>query len=96
MLDVGDKCQTIKISKVNTITGILIMRGEPATIESGIAWPTKIFVPSLYLEQYKEATTWVNAASKIFPIGGTEWVELYGTTNEYANLTEEEYQDNYA
>ena len=96
MYDIGPNCVNINLPRINTSTGVLIMRGAPATVQGTPTWPAKIYVPSANLGNYRTATTWVNAASKIFAIGGEEWVADFGSTNEYANLTEEEYQDNYA
>lgn len=96
MYDIGPNCVNINLTRINTSTGVLIMRGAPATVQGTPTWPSKIFVPSNYLEQYKEATTWVNASSKIYEIGGAEWVAEYGSSNAYANLTEQEYAENYA
>ena len=56
----------------------------------------KLFVPAEVIDAYNSATYWSGVASKTYTIGGEEWVEQFGSANEYANLTEEEYQDNYA
>lgn len=96
MYDIGPNCVNINLTRINTSTGVLIMRGAPATVQGTPTWPSKIFVPSNYLDQYKEATTWVNASSKIYEIGGAEWGAEYGSSNAYANLTEQEYAENYA
>ena len=96
MFDIGDKLAYINLRCINTSTGVLVLRGAPPSIQSTTHIPAKIYVHSEYLAQYKEATGWANYAAKIFAIGGEEWVTQFGNTNEYANLTEEEYQDNYA
>lgn len=95
MYDIGPNCVNINLTRINTSTGVLIMRGAPATVQGTPTWPSKIFVPSNYLDQYKEATTWVNASSKIYEIGGAEWIAEFGSADEYANLTEQEYADTY-
>ena len=96
MFDIGDKLVYINLRCINTSTGVLVLRGAPPSIQSTTHIPAKIYVHSEYMEQYKEATGWTNYATKIFAIGGEEWVTQFGSSNEYANLTEEEYQDNYA
>ena len=96
MYDIGSKLVNINLVSINKSTGVLVLRGAPPSIQSTSSIPHRIYVHSEYLEQYKEATGWANYAAKIFAIGGEEWVTQFGTTNEYANLTEEEYQDNYA
>ena len=48
------------------------------------------------VDAYKADATWSAASAYIFAIGGEEWVEQFGSSSPYANLTEQEYQDNYA
>lgn len=96
MFDIGNKLVYINLRCINTSTGVLVLRGAPPSIQSTNSIPAKIYVYGEYLEEYKAATGWTTYAAKIFAIGGEEWVADFGSTNEYANLTEEEYQDNYA
>lgn len=78
-------------------TTILIMRNETpptfGTITSITA--AKIYVPEESVDTYKEASVWSTKASIIYPIGGEEWVADYGSSDQYANLTQEEQEINY-
>ena len=58
--------------------------------------PKALFVPYESLENYKTATNWSKNASVIYAIGGEEWVAQFGSSDEYANLTQQEYLNNYA
>lgn len=95
MYDIGSKLVNINLRCINTSTGVLVLRGAPPSIQSTNTIPARIYVHSEYLEQYKKATGWVNYATKIFAIGGAEWVAEFGSADEYANLTEQEYADTY-
>lgn len=59
--------------------------------------PKAIYVPANLLDIYKSNSEWSAYWSNIiYAIGGEEWVAQFGSTDEYADLTEQEYQDNYA
>lgn len=59
--------------------------------------PKKVYVPANLLETYKADSNWSTYyLNKLFSIGGSEWVTQFGSANEYADLTQQEYQDNYA
>ena len=78
-------------------TIIVIRSTTPATGNAvQIGRIRKLFVPESSLQEWKESASFSAAAAYIFPIGGEEWVNLYGSTDEYANLTQQEYEDNYA
>lgn len=56
---------------------------------------SKIFVPAISLEEYKASSKWSSVISKIYAIGSEEWVAKFGSADEYADLTEQEYADTY-
>lgn len=71
----------------------MITNGDNGTFNFN---PKRIYVPSSVLEEYKANSIWSTWSSKIFAIGGAEWITQFGSSDEYADLTEQEYQDNYA
>lgn len=59
--------------------------------------PKRIYVPSNQLEAYRTDSNWSTYyANKLYAIGGTEWTTQFGSSDEYADLTQQEYLDNYA
>ncbi len=104
MIDIGPRCTSIGKNSFypdgavrNTV---LVMRAiTPPTYGDSSGYyssPKIVFVPSGSLDAYKSAMNWSRYASKTYAIGGEEWIEQFGSSDEYANLTEQEYQDNYA
>lgn len=47
--------------------------------------PKAIYVPLSSVDAYKSATGWSTNASKIFAIGGSEWISEFGSADEYAD-----------
>ena len=81
---------------INNSTVIVIRSTTPATGNATqIGRIRKLFVPASALQEWRESSSFSPAASYIFAIGGEEWVSLYGSSSEDANLTQEEYDDNY-
>ena len=76
-------------------TRVVIRTAVPITLPSGnfLAACQHIYVPADNLQDYK--TAWSSLASYLFAIGGSEWVEDFGSTSEFANLTTEEYESTY-
>lgn len=59
--------------------------------------PKAIFVPANLLDTYKSNSAWsAYWYNVIHAIGGEEWVAQFGSSDEYADLTQQEYLDNYA
>ena len=82
---------------ITTSTAIIIRSTSVPTVGTNLRnTMRKVYVPTDLVDAYKADATWSAASAYIFAIGGEEWVEQFGGSNEYANLTEQEYQDNYA
>ena len=77
---------------INT-TGII--RNAPVTVERDTVKVRVLYVPSEYVEEYKIASKWSVVAAKTYAIGGAEWTAEFGSADEYADLTEQEYADTY-
>ena len=59
--------------------------------------PKAIYVPANLLDTYKNNSAWSSYWSNVIhAIGGEEWVTQFGSSDEYADLTQQEYLDNYA
>lgn len=48
-----------------------------------------IFVPANLVDTYKKTTGWTYFASKIFAIGGAEWVSEFGSSDPYADYPDQ-------
>lgn len=53
----------------------------------------RVYVPSSALSSYQSSTVWATAS--LYAIGGAEWIAEFGSSDEYANLTNEEKLINY-
>lgn len=100
MVDLGPNLSTLKHSggRGFTTSCIFVVRATtPATFNSLTTIAvSKLFVPAGSVDTYKAASVWSKVASKTYAIGGSEWVAQFGSSDEYANLSEEEYAKNYA
>lgn len=76
---------------------VFVVRAKtPATFNSLTTIAiNKLFVPADSVDTYKSASVWSKVASKTYAIGGIEWIAEFGSADEYANLTEQEYADTY-
>lgn len=88
LLDYGSKMTSIGLYTSNNYGGIIVCRAITPPMVSGTQGHTyisKVFVPSDSVSNYKIATTWSDLSSKIFSIGGEEWVAEFGSDFEYAD-----------
>lgn len=83
-------------SGINGNTKIVLRNTTPADGSSYIVNSIrKLYVPASALDDYKAAYQYASITSYIFAIGGEEWVADFGSTDEYADLTQEEKEINY-
>lgn len=87
-LDLGKNVTSIcPISKFRNVVIRTVVppavSGQYSTMDNDLA--VGYFVPSGSIDDYKSATGWSNAASQIYPIGGTEWEAEFGSTFAYAD-----------
>lgn len=81
---------------INGSTTVVIRRATPATGNTRFINPIrKLYVPESSLNDWKASTSFSGISSYIFAIGGAEWIAEFGSADEYANLTEQEYADTY-
>ena len=76
-------------------TTVIIRNETPKSGGSINASGIKLFVPANSVESYKTTSPWSSAATSTYAIGGAEWIAEFGSADEYANLTEQEYTDTY-
>ena len=78
-------------------TKTVIVRAEtPPSLGTSVTIAVrKLYVPADSVDLYKAAERWSARASVTYAIGGAEWIAEFGSSDEYANLTEQEYVDTY-
>lgn len=101
MIDLGpNHSSSTNASSVNRSypsTAIMVARATtPVSLGTSVTVGVKkLFVPAESVDLYKEAARWSARASVTYAIGGAEWIAEFGSADEYANLTEQEYADTY-
>ena len=74
----------------------IIRAATPPTLGTSVTIAVKkLYVPAESVDLYKAAARWSARASVTYAIGGAEWIAEFGSADEYANLTEQEYADTY-
>lgn len=95
LIDFGINTRALYGSKDFNAPGCIVIRNS-TTISTKEATPAAIskyiFVPHNMLESYKTSTIWSKyaEANKIKAIGGPTWVSEFGSSDPYADLTDEE------
>lgn len=73
---------------VNRYNGTVILRRTAKIGWSGTFNSSRIYVPENTIEDYRLDENW--NLREIFPIGGPTWVTEFGSSDPYADLTDEE------
>lgn len=63
----------------------LVCRATIPPSTTNLSKVQRIFIPSEYINAYKSATIWSDSSTKIFAIGGAEWISEFGSADEYAD-----------
>lgn len=97
MVDIGNKLSNIEggNKRLSSTTSTVVIRAKSPTSSINSFLFRRLYVPSDAVEVYKNDSVWSSFASKTYAIGGAEWIAEFGSADEYANLTEQEYADTY-
>lgn len=74
----------------------IVRAATPPSLGTSVTIASKrLYVPAESVDSYKAAARWSARASVTYAIGGAEWIAEFGSADEYANLTAQEYADTY-
>lgn len=93
LVDLGPNFATSSTIVNNHIANVtrMVLRGSSVVTVSSIgSTPKYLFVSESLLAEYKSNDIWSTITDKIKPIGGPTWVSEFGSSDPYADLTDEE------